>query len=162
MQLKRIAWFAVGAAVLGVGVIVPTEAARATTAGVTLGFPAGIACSFALQVSGTGGSGMVHHDSNGLIVSGGTGSALTLVGNGISVSLPSNGAASLTRTNPDGSSIEQLTGNNVLILFPTDNPAGPSTTLIVGRATVAVSADGVFTVQSISGRQVDICEALAS
>jgi len=52
-------------------------------------------------------------------------------------------------------------GHNVLILFPTDEPAGPSTTLVVGRAVIAVDANQNFTVQQISGTTTDICAALA-
>jgi hypothetical protein len=162
MQLKNIARCAAATVLLAVGTIVLTEPAGASTSSFTLDFPAGQACSFALHVSGTGGNSTTRHDANGLIVSGGTGAALTFSGNGDSVSLPSNGTATLTTTNPDGSSTVQLAGNNVLILFPTDNPAGPSTTLIVGRATLSIDAVGTFDVHSISGRQVDICAGLAS
>lgn len=77
------------------------------------------------------------------------------------VTLPSNGAATLSRTNPDGWQVEQLTGHNVLIFFPTDNPPGPSTFLVVGRALVGISADGTFTLQSLAGNELDICTALS-
>jgi hypothetical protein len=160
MDPRRITSYAVASVLLAIAFIVPANAIGASS--FTLDFPAGEACSFALEVSGTGGNNSVHHAGNGMIVSGGTGSALTFSGNGNSVSFPSNGGAMLTRTNPDGSYTFQTTGHNVLILFPTDNPAGPSTTLIVGRATVSVSADGTYTVQSLSGRQVDVCARLAS
>jgi hypothetical protein len=93
-------------------------------------------------------------------ITGGTGSALTFSGNGRTVSFPSNGAASVTRTNPDGSSTVQLSGHNVVILFPTDNPPGPSTTLIVGREVFTISAAGKFDVLSVSGRQTDVCALL--
>jgi len=38
-------------------------------------------------------------------------------------------------------------GLSVTILFPTDVPAGPSTTLVAGRVVFTVDQDGVFTVQ---------------
>jgi hypothetical protein len=48
----------------------------------------------------------------------------------------------------------------VLILFPTDVPAGPSTTLYVGRVVFTVVGD-VFTLRSTSGTATDICAALS-
>jgi hypothetical protein len=77
------------------------------------------------------------------------------------VELPSNGSVSRTTINADGSTTVQATGNNVLILFPTDIPAGPSTTLYRGRLVYTVDANGVFTVQSTSGPTTDICALLA-
>jgi hypothetical protein len=114
-----------------------------------------------LDISGTGGNSAVRHATNEITITGGTGSALTFSGNGKSVSFPSNGAVAVTRTNPDGSSTLQLTGHNVVILFPTDNPPGPSTTLIVGRALIHVSPSGDFDVLSVSGSQTDICALLS-
>jgi hypothetical protein len=54
-----------------------------------------------------------------------------------------------------------LTGHNVLFLFPTDVPAGPSTTLYVGRVVFHVDTEGVFTLQSTNGTATDICAALS-
>ena len=48
----------------------------------------------------------------------------------------------------------------MLILFPTDVPAGPSTTLVAGRIVFTVDQAGVFTVQQITGQQTDICALL--
>jgi hypothetical protein len=137
-----------------------TVSASAAWADFTVQFPAGQACSFALDVSGTGGNGATRHETNGVTISAGTGSALTFSGNGKTVSFTSNGAASVVRKNLDKSFTEQLTGHNVVILFPTDNPAGPSTTLIVGRVVIDVSPTNDFNVVSISGTQTDICALL--
>jgi len=41
-----------------------------------------------------------------------------------------------------------------------DVPAGPSTTLYVGRVVFTVDTSGVFTLQSVSGKSTDICAAL--
>ena len=41
------------------------------------------------------------------------------------VELPSNGSVMRTKINADGTSTVENTGHNVLILFPTDVPAGP-------------------------------------
>jgi hypothetical protein len=50
----------------------------------------------------------------------------------------------------------------VVILFPTDTPAGPSTTLYVGRIVYTVVNDiQEFNVQTHSGTTTDICAALA-
>jgi hypothetical protein len=49
----------------------------------------------------------------------------------------------------------------VTILFPTDIPAGPSTTLVAGRVVFTVDQDGVFTVLQMSGEQTDICALLS-
>lgn len=140
-----------------------TLSASAAWAAVLLDLPAGQACSFALEVSGTDTNSIVRHSNNGLIISGGTGSALTFTNleTGKSVSFPSNGAASVIHTNPsDGSFTEELMGHNVVILFPTDNPPGPSTTLVVGRAVIHVDASFNFDVLSVAGTRTDICALL--
>ena len=66
-----------------------------------------------------------------------------------------------TVVNAGGSQTVTLTGNNVLIMFPSDVPAGPSTTLYVGRVVYTVDAGGVFTLVSTSGRATDLCAALS-
>jgi len=76
------------------------------------------------------------------------------------VTLTANGSVEHITLNADGSQTWEVTGHNVLILFPTDVPAGPSTTLYVGRVQFTVSPAGVFTLQSTSGTATDICTAL--
>jgi hypothetical protein len=39
----------------------------------------------------------------------------------------------------------QATGNNIVILFPTDSPAGPSTKLYTGRIVYTVAPGELFT-----------------
>ena len=63
--------------------------------------------------------------------------------------------------NADGSQTVTLSGHNVLFLFPTDVPAGPSTTLYVGRVVFTVDVNGVFTLVSTAGTATDICAALS-
>jgi hypothetical protein len=77
------------------------------------------------------------------------------------LSLRANGAVSHLVLNADGTRTETLTGHTVTILFPTDVPAGPSTTLHVGRVVIATDLSGVSTVQSVSGRSIDICAELS-
>ena len=49
-----------------------------------------------------------------------------------------------------------------MFLFPTDIPAGPSTTLYVGRVVFDVNpATGVFTLKETRGRATDLCAALS-
>jgi hypothetical protein len=130
--------------------------------------PAGLACpDFALGVVGTGGNNHLRTfvDRSGHTVrtiSAGTGSALTFTNGstGARLALRSDGSVTRTVANPDGTTTTTITGHNVLILFPTDVPAGPSTTLVVGRTVFDVDANGVFTVRSVAGRTRDICAAL--
>ena len=63
-------------------------------------------------------------------------------------------------TNAAGLTRLTLTGHNVAFFFPTDNPAGPSTGLVVGREVIAVDASGQFTLVSVTGTTTDICAAL--
>jgi hypothetical protein len=128
-------------------------------------FPAGQACSFQLDISGTGGNDFLPRYSNSVkTISAGTGYALTFTNHatGKSVSFPSNGGATILTTNPDGSQTLQLTGHNILILMPTDITKGPSTTLIVGRALINIGPKPPFPydVLSVSGTQTDICALL--
>ena len=133
-----------------------------------LTFPAGVACDFELALDVAGGNQHEHTfvDANGntvRILSAGVGSQLTFtnLSNDATIALPSNGSVTNTVFNADGSQTVTVTGHNVLILFPTDVPAGPSTTLYVGRVVFTVGVDGVFTLKSTSGTATDICAALS-
>jgi hypothetical protein len=130
--------------------------------------PAGLACPFALRVEIRGGNQVMKEfmDQNGNVVrmlSAGKGSALSFTNRstGATFSLKANGSVTHTTFNPDGSSTVAITGHNVLILFPTDVPAGPSTTLHEGRVVYTVDTNEVFTVQQVSGKTTDICAALS-
>ena len=134
-----------------------------------LEFDPGVACTFGLAVDGVGGDRrptreFVDADGNTVrILSAGRGFQLTFtnLSSNATLALPASGAVMNTVFNADGSQTVTLTGNNVLILFPSDVPAGPSTTLYVGRVVYTVDAGGVFTVVSTSGRARDICAALS-
>jgi len=148
---------------------VAVSADAAVAAPFHLEFPAGTACTFGLAVDGVGGDKRVERtfvDANGNTVrmlSAGVGSQLTFtnLSNDATTALRANGAVTQTVFNADGSQTVTLTGHNVLFLFPSDVPAGPSTTLYVGRVVFTVDADGVFTVVSTSGTATDICAALS-
>ncbi len=164
MSCRRVP--ATTALAVAVALALPAGAARAQEHDLEL--PAGEACSFALGID-FGGSGKRverdFYDAEGNLVrslSAGVGSQLTFtnLANGETLALRANGAVMRTVFNADGSQTVTTTGHNVLILFPTDVPAGPSTTLYVGRVVYTVDAGGVFTLQSTSGRETDICAAL--
>ena len=147
-------------------VVIPVPAHAALDFDLVL--PAGLACDFDLGLNITPGEHTVTKeftDADGNPVrtlTAGRGSALTFtnVSTGVAVSLESNGSVSKTIFHADGSSTVQSTGHNVIILFPTDVPAGPTTTLYVGRVTYNATADGVFTIIGSSGQTTDICAEL--
>ena len=132
-------------------------------------YAAGQACSFALQIDITGTPQVDKktfegHDGSVRILSAGTGSDLvfTNLATGKTFALSGNGAVTWTRIDASGSARLTLMGHNILIYFPTDTPAGPSTTLVVGREDVAVDlATFEFTRLSRTGATTDICAALS-
>jgi hypothetical protein len=131
--------------------------------------PAGVACpDFALKVEVRGGNQVMKEfrDKNGNVVrmlSAGKGSELSFINlsTGATLSLTTGGSVTHTTLNPDGSQTVTGTGHNVLIFFPTDVPAGPSTTLYQGRIVYTVDPNGVSTLQEVSGKTTDICAALS-
>ena len=73
-----------------------------------------------------------------------------------------NGSVTKSVVNADGTVTYTNTGHTGLILFPTDVPAGPTTTLYVGRMIYSVDpSTGVFTFIGSNGRQLDVCALLA-
>ena len=129
---------------------------------VDISLPAGEACVFPLHVVGTDSKAQVITHKNGRVITAGKGFTLTFTNEatGKTVTIRSSGSVQKTTTNPDGTSTVEITGGNVLILFPSDVPAGPSTKQYVGRVVYTVDANGVFTVQSTSGTQRDVCAEL--
>jgi hypothetical protein len=131
--------------------------------------PAGVACAgFDLRVEIWGSPHQVYReffDKNGNLVrtlTAGKGNTLAFTNllTGKQLWLQPNGSVTHVVLNLDGSQTVTITGHNVLILFPTDVPAGPSTTLYVGRIVFTVDPTGVFTLQRVSGTSTDICAAL--
>jgi hypothetical protein len=127
---------------------------------------------FNITISATGGNQAtrVTRLRNGIIYSvvGGHGTTLT-IGNattGKSVTFPTNGSVTHTAaTSPPetGTTEVQLTGDNVLVQFPTD-PGGPTTILYTGRITYTVltaTNDQIGFLTTTAGRQRDICAELA-
>jgi hypothetical protein len=60
----------------------------------------------------------------------------------------------------DGTTRLVATGINLVILFPTDNPPGPSANLHKGRVDVIIDQNGDWTVQKASGTITDVCALL--
>ena len=135
-----------------------------------LKLPAGTAYSgFDLWVYIDGGTQVFKEfrDKDGNVVrtlQAGKGSALTFenMSTGETLSLQPNGSVTRTTFNADGSVTVVSTGHNVLILFPADVPAGPSTIQYVGRLVYTVDTNGIFTVLDFKGRSTDICASLSS
>jgi hypothetical protein len=156
-----------GAMLVALASVAPSTAAAADF---TLELPAGMACeSFDLRVEGDTNPRQVYkefYDKNGTLVrilSAGKGNRLsfTNVATSATLELEANGSVTKIVPNSDGSQTWTVMGHNVLIFFPTDVPAGPSTTLYVGRVVFTVDASGVYTLQSTSGTSMDICAALS-
>jgi len=153
------------AAVASVGVIA-TGLERAAAA--EPDFPAGVACAFPLDLDAVDNR-KVHEftDANGNDVQLITGLAgpvtFANTDTGASLTGPARGATWRIVTSQDGRTTTfTATGNFVLILFPTDVPAGPSTTFYVGRVVFTIdNLTGVFTLQETRGRATDLCAALS-
>lgn len=132
--------------------------------------PAGLGCpNFALQLQGTGGKLQTKdfYDKNGnkvRTITAGKGVLLTYTNldTGKSISFNTSGSVSNTTYNPDGTYTVSASGHNGLVLFPTDVPAGPTTTQYIGNFVYTVDpATGVFTLIMTSGQAVDVCAALS-
>jgi hypothetical protein len=135
----------------------------------TYELPAGLGCAFKLELTVKGGTQVLREfkDKNGNVVrilEAGKGSTLTFtnVDTGAFLSVRPNGSVSRTTLNTDGSSTVVSTGHNGLILFPSDIPAGPSTTTYVGRIVYTVDPFGVFTLEGTSGKSIDVCAVLSA
>ncbi|GEK21851.1 hypothetical protein [Cellulomonas xylanilytica] len=153
-------------ALVALGLAASAAPAQATpdvaTPDSTMALPAGLACTFPVTVTGTGGF-RHEHTKGPVTTTTGLGQNLTVTNDasGDSIRLRSSGATSVTTTLPDGSKHVVLLGANLVILFPTDIPAGPSMTLYKGRVEYTVDAAETWTIVSTSGRATDLCEALS-
>lgn len=132
-------------------------------------FPAGIACTFALDIDGVDNRKVhdfVDVDGNAVqLITGLAGpTTFTNADSGATLTLPARGTAWKVVTSPDGSTTSfTTTGHFVLVLFPSDVPAGPSTTLYVGRVQFTINnLTGVFTLEDTRGTATDLCAALSS
>lgn len=119
-------------------------------------------CPFRVNVQFSDGN-MVTRTANGTLLTAGAGTALvfTNLRTGETFRTESSGAVTRITPNGDGTSTVEATGNFVILLFPKDDPAGPSTTLYNGRVTYLVDAKGHYTILSTSGTSTDVCAELA-
>ena len=133
-------------------------------------YPAGLACpDFDLRIEIEGaprGTSREFYDKNDNLVrfhAAGRGNALTFINlnTGASLPLKMNGYSVTVVFNADGSLRAKSLGHVVLIMWPTDIPAGPSTTLYVGQLVYTVDAVGIWTLESSRGNSTDICAALS-
>jgi hypothetical protein len=132
--------------------------------------PAGVACEgFPLRVEGTGSNANVRtfKDRNGEVVrilQTGRGYTLTYTNLDTleSVTIRPTGSNRRTVENANGTFTVTETGTAGIILFPTDNPMGPSTTQYYGRIVYTLAPDG-STLLSLetTGTSRDICAELA-
>lgn len=165
----RIVAAAVAAGILGAATAQPSLAAPPTPTSPPpdLLLPAGTGCpGFDLGIKWSGGN--VHTkeftDRNGepvRVISAGKGFDITYSNGGTSVTVKTPGSVSKTVFNADGTQTVTSTGHNGLVLFPTDVPAGPTTTHYTGRIVYTVDPTGVFTLVSTAGQERDICAELA-
>ena len=139
------------------------------SADLVIELPPGLACDFALRIEITGEGTQVYKefmDKDGNLIrtlAAGKGWDFLFINLSTDATFPlkGNGSVAHTSYNPDGTYTYTATGHNVIIFFPTDVPAGPSTKQYIGRMVFTVDSAGVSTVQELSGKQIDICEALS-
>lgn len=156
------------AAAIAVGFVGPASAdpPRPADPEVT-DYPAGVACTFPLRVSSSAGLVREHQfvDRSGadrsITVTTGIAYTNTNLSNGKSLTIDARGSV-LRTTVKDGIATVTATGQTGIILFPTDVPAGPSTTVYRGRLVFTIDlATGVFTIVSSTGTSLDVCAALS-
>jgi len=162
-------------ALAGAALVAPSQPALADDFFVLL--PAGTACEFNLGYEATGGNlqTLEFVDGNGntvRLLTAGKGVLLTYTNYGMkpkkpvegeSITIRTDGSVAETVVNPDGTLTVTATGHNGLIMFPTDEPAGPTTTQYIGKIVYNIDpATGVFTLVSTTGQALDVCAELAS
>jgi hypothetical protein len=79
-----------------------------------------------------------------------------------SLTFQSRGTALRITERSDGTQLLEFSGNVGIILFPSDVPAGPSTTQINGRLVLSFDpATGFTVVLKQVGNQIDVCARLS-
>jgi hypothetical protein len=138
--------------------------------------PAGQACDFELEVSGSGAKARIKTFKNGSQIISGKGYLATYTNTATeeSVTFETNGGAERTSAPVKGPTAPKkgivtvtATGSNGLILFASDasevdGVGVPSAIQFTGRIVYTVNLDtGLFTLLSASGKQRDLCEELS-
>jgi hypothetical protein len=130
-------------------------------------YDAGSACEFPLRIELAGSNYHLKeffdkNDNLVRLIIAGKGSFMTLTNmdSGATISLKAYGFSAQITNSVDGSTTQTITGHVLLTMGPADVPAGPSTTLYVGRLVYKVDSAGVGTILSFNGKSTDICAAL--
>jgi hypothetical protein len=132
-------------------------------------FGAGVACAFPLGLDGGEfpPERKTFTDPSGnpiVVLSAGKSGAVTYTNlvTEETLTFPSRGTALRVTTRPDETLLLEFSGNVGILLFPTDVPAGPSTTQINGRLVFTFNpVDGFTEVRKQVGHQIDVCAALS-
>lgn len=129
---------------------------------------AGVGCSFPLVIEsrGTPNFSKEFLDKNGNVVrlmSAGSQVDYRLTNKDTGLQYVVNGRGAMQKTVPTGNGGSELSlqGHSIIIMFPSDVPAGPSTTSYEGRVVIAIDAQGNYTLRETSGRQADVCAKLS-
>lgn len=128
-------------------------------------FPAGQACSFALDIKGTNGQITEVTLKNGSIFNVGKGVLLTYtnLSNGKTYIVNTAGSVDRFVQKPDGTVTLEAAGHNGFIFFRTDS-TGPRVTQYTGRLVVTLDSivtQNVLSVDATSGQAVDVCAAIS-
>ena len=143
-------------------------AAASPASAAEIELPAGVGCDFPLGLDGGAfppeRRDFTDRNGNPVTLLAGRSGALTWTNltTGESISFTSRGTAlRVTETSPTSQLLE-FSGHVGLVLFPTDVPAGPSTTQISGRLVLRVNpTNGDTEVLKQQGQQIDVCAALS-
>jgi hypothetical protein len=143
------------------------QASAQATPDFTVPFEAGVACSFPLTIEGTNAKGIsteyTDKDGNLNVWLTGKGYAFryTNTTTGKSTTTKSQPAAQHTITYPDGSQRITTYGASLIVMFPTDIPAGPTTKYYNGVTDMTITAQGVGTLIDEDAYGIDICHVLS-
>jgi hypothetical protein len=162
--MKRVRQLAIATACASAALVAAAPPASAAP----IVIPAGQGCAFELKLEGGAFPPERHSftDRNGnkiTVLAGKSGATTwTNTKTGKSVTFTSRGTAlRVTQTSPT-SQILEFSGHAGLVLFPTDVPAGPSTTQMTGRLVLSFDpTTGDTVVLKQEGQQTDVCAALS-
>jgi hypothetical protein len=130
--------------------------------------PEGIGCSFPWRIEGgefpPERKTFTDPNGNPITVLAGKSGAVTYTNldTNKSLTFQSRGTALRITERSDGTQLLEFSGNVGIILFPSDVPAGPSTTQINGRLVLSFDpATGFTVVLKQVGNQIDVCARLS-
>lgn len=128
---------------------------------------AGVGCSFPILIEQRGDPNFYKEfrDRNGKVaglISAGPNLEYRVTNriNNTQLKIFSKGGMSKTSPNPDGTQTGELNGHSLIILFPTDAPPGPTSTLYEGKLTYAIDAHDNWKLGLLAGHKVDLCKEL--